>query len=419
MFNKAYDKYSQFKKKISTFNAVSAHYLYELILNKKIKFKISFISIIIHIFLLILSLYSILNSRFKKVNKAQYFVIFDDKLKDPRSINIHKHIVLNSYINFVRTRSFLTSLKVFFKYPNVVFFQSIFVFSYFVNLRVVNQRSIKDKYQFISKIKIFQFKCIEKIFFFLKIKKFIMIDDYREIQGFIEICEKLKIFSVAYMHSRFSKFRVALAYKVFDKYIVWSNFFKKQLLKINPKYKKRIIINNFNFYKKHINIHHDYNPKKIIILYFFDMYTDFLTIKFYLKKILKNKNFKIYFKIKNNEYPDKRLLRYARLNKIFTFKTQSIQNIVDQIRPHFFMAANSNVLLEATLYNCFPVMLKTKNDYSLDLAKNKSVIMLDKKKKIYKFMLKLLKQNSLKERIYNKIWGSVNNNKYQFKRYVK
>jgi hypothetical protein len=419
MFNKAYSKYSKFKKRISTFNVVSAHYLYELILNNKIKFKISFISIIIHIFLLILSLYSILNSRFKKINKAQYFVIFNDELKDPRSINIHKHIDLNSYINFVRTRSFLTSLKVFFKYPNVVYFQSIFVFSYFLHLRIVNQKSIIDKYRFITKIKVFQFKCIEKIFFFLRIKKFIMIDDYREIQGFIEICEKLKILSIAYMHSRFSKFRVALAYKVFDKYIVWSNFFKKQLLNINQKYKKKIIINNFNSYKKHININNDYNTKKIIILYFFDMFVDFLSIKFYLKKIISNKNFVIYFKIKNNEYPDQRLLSYAKLNKIFIFKNQNIKNIVDQIRPQFFMAANSNVLLEATLYNCFPVMLKTNNDYSLDLAKNKSVIILNKKKNICEFMFKLLKQNLLKKKIYNKIWDTVNNNNCQLKRYIK
>jgi len=371
MFNKAYSKYSILKKRINIFDEVSAHYLYELCLNKKLSFKINFIGIFFHIFLLILSIYSILNSRIKKVNKSYYFVIFDSSLKDPRSLNIQSQIDLNKYINFVRTRSFLTSLKVFFKYPNVVFFQSIFAFSYLINYRKVNEKSIDDKYKFITRVKKFQFEYIEKIFFFLRIKKFIMMDDYREIQGFIKICKKLKIFCVAYMHSRFSKYRVALSYKTFDKYIVWSNFFKKQLVIINSKYKNRIIINNFNFYKKYTNLINNNYHKKIKILYFFDMHIDFLSIKFYLDQLINNKKFEIYFKIKNNEDPDQRMLNYARVNNICVFENKSIKEIVMLIKPHIFMAANSNVLLEATLYNCFPVLLKTTNDYSIDLVKNK------------------------------------------------
>ena len=72
-----------------------------------------------------------------------------------------------------------------------------------------------------------------------------MIDDYREIQSFIKICKKLNIKSIGYMHSRFSKYRVSLRYECFDKYIVWTDFFKKKLIKINPKYKNKILVKNF------------------------------------------------------------------------------------------------------------------------------------------------------------------------------
>jgi hypothetical protein len=415
MFNRSYKKYSKLKKRVDSFDVVSAHYLYELCLNKKLRFKINFISIFFHIFLLMLSIFSILRSRIKRVNKGYYFVIFDSSLKDQRSLNIQNQIDLNKYINFVRTRSFLTSLKVFFKYPNVVFFQSIFAFSYFINLRIFNENSIEKKYRFISRVKKFQFKCIEKIFYFLGIKKFIMIDDYREIQGFIKICENLKIFSVAYMHSRFSKYRVALGYKAFDKYIVWSNFFKQQLININSKYKNRILINNFNFYNKYKKQMNNNYQKKIKILYFFDMYIDFFSVKFYLDQLINNKNFEIYFKIKNNENPDQRLIKYAKLHNIYIFENKSIKDIVNKIAPQIFMAANSNVLLEATLYNCFPVLIKTKNDYSLDLVKNNSVILLNEKGNICRSILNLVAKSYLKNKIYKKIWGLTNNNNSKLK----
>ena len=49
-----------------------------------------------------------------------------------------------------------------------------------------------------------------------------MIDDYREIQNFINVCKKLNIETIGYMHSKFSKYRVSLRYDCFDKFIVWS-----------------------------------------------------------------------------------------------------------------------------------------------------------------------------------------------------
>ena len=43
----------------------------------------------------------------------------------------------------------------------------------------------------------------------------------------LEFVKKLKIESIGYMHSRFSKYRVPLKYDCFDKYIVWTDFLKK------------------------------------------------------------------------------------------------------------------------------------------------------------------------------------------------
>ena len=75
------------------------------------------------------------------------------------------------------------------------------------------------------------------------------------------------------------------------------------------------------------------------------------------------------------------------------------------------MATNSNILLEATLYNCLPIILKTQNDYSFDLIKDNIAICYSGKKNIYQFLKKLENKKNLINDIYNKIWNS----KYEIK----
>ena len=134
-----------------------------------------------------------------------------------------------------------------------------------------------------------------------------------------------------------------------------------------------------------------------------------------MDQLINNKKFEIYFKIKNNENPDQYLIKYAKFHNIYIFENKSIKDIVNKITPQIFMAANSNVLLEATLYNCLPVLIKTNNDYSLDLVKNNSVILLNKKRNICRSILNLVAKSYLKNKIYKKIWGLTNNNNSKLK----
>ena len=112
-----------------------------------------------------------------------------------------------------------------------------------------------------------------------------MIDDYREIQQFLSVCKTLNIFTIAYQHSRFSKYRVSLKYQTFDKYIVWNEYFKKQLIKINQNYKGKIVINNFRNFKA-IKKPIDYSKLNIArIIYFVDDNLDYKNFSnFYIFK---------------------------------------------------------------------------------------------------------------------------------------
>ena len=231
-----------------------------------------------------------------------------------------------------------------------------------------------------------------------------MIDDYREIQSFLMVCQKLNISSVGIMHARFSKFRVSLKYSYFDKYIVWTQYFKKKLIEINPKYKNKIIINNFRNFKriKKTRLSHE-----LRILFFSDHMMDYESVINYLNQ-LKNKKIKIFIKLKNNQNEKKNFLKYINDNNFVNINVKSVSDAVKKYNPDFFIATNSNVLLEATLYDCFPILLKTKNDYSFDLIKDKVVFQYSDKKDFYSFLKKLKTKKYLLNNIYNKLWKSTN-----------
>ena len=53
-------------------------------------------------------------------------------------------------------------------------------------------------------------------------------------------------------------------------------------------------------------------------------------------------------------------------------------------------------------------LLKTKNDYSFDLIKDKVVFQYSDKKDFYNFLKKLKKKKYLLNNIYNKLWKSTN-----------
>ena len=206
------------------------------------------------------------------------------------------------------------------------------------------------------------------------------------------------------MHSRFSKFRVSLRYNCFDQYIVWTQYFKKKLIEINPKYKNKIIINNFRNFKR---IKKTRLSNELRILFFSDHMMDYESVINYLNQ-LKNKKIKIFIKLKNNQNENKNFLKYINDNNFVNINVKSVSDAVKKYNPEFFIATNSNVLLEATLYDCFPILLKTKNDYSFDLIKDKVVFQYSHKKDFYSFLKKLKTKKYLLNNIYNKLWKSTN-----------
>lgn len=408
MFFSALKRFDKLRK--TSFSAkeydLSSHELFELVLNKNIKKgRLYFLEFPMNLILALLSLYSIIKAKIKNIQKVNYFIAFNDQIYDPRTYGYLSKIEHRSFLNIIRTNNFKISIKAFVKYENVFFHQSILYFSRF--FLIEKEFSLKKKFLHIHKCNLRKKKIYSFFFKFLNIKKLIMIDDYREIQSFLMVCQKLNISSVAIMHARFSKFRVSLRYSNFDKYIVWTPYFKKKLIKINPNYKNKIIVKNFRNFKK-INRHQSSDELRMI--FFSDSMMDYKSVIKYLNQ-LKNKKIKIYIKLKKNQNENKFFLRYLHNNNFFIIDINNVNEAVKKYKPHFFVATNSNVLLEASLYGCYPILLKTKNDYSFDLIKDKVVLQYSGKNNFYSFLKNLDKKKYITNNIYNKLWKSNNEDK--------
>lgn len=402
MFSSSLLKYNYIRKKyfFGQNYDISSFELFELILTKKInKPRFNFFEFLINLISLILSTITILKCKLFNLNKINYYIVFKNDLSDPRSNNINSIFKSDKNINIIKTSGLGLSLLAYFKIKNVILHESIVYFSRFFFTE--KKFTLKEKFKNIHKCKKRQNLIYFKIFKFLKIRKLLMIDDYREIQNFINVCKKLNIETIGYMHSKFSKYRVSLRYDCFDKFIVWTKFFKKKLIEINPKYKNKILINNFRNFKR---ISNNKVSGQTTVLFFSDTMMDYKSVINYLNQ-LKRKNIKVLVRLKSNQNENKYFLSYLKENNFINANKANIEEIVKKYKPKFFMATNSNVLLEATLYNCFPIILKTKNDYSFDLIKDNVAICYSGKSNFHKFLKNLENKKNLLNDIYNKIWN--------------
>ena len=201
---------------------------------------------------LILSLITILKCSFKNKKKAQLVILKEksENLIDTRLKIYQKNNNNEDLVNFVRGQGFYGGLKIFFKIDNVIFFNHIFnIFEFTQSIVGIKPDKIKNNFIIL----------LSRIIKVIKIEKFYSIDDYRNVKTFSEVCKLTKVKLYLYQHGRISinlKYQKNLQNLTFEKYFVWSEYFKKKLMIFNKKYesKRIIIINKFSFLKK-ISIH--------------------------------------------------------------------------------------------------------------------------------------------------------------------
>jgi hypothetical protein len=397
------NKYSnQFK--ISYFD------FYQHILKKNKSTEITLRFFFKNLFLIILSLYSILKIfLFNKSIKANYFIVKknENNYIDFRSQYYIKEKNLKFKLNFTRSVNFKESLIVFFLYPNIVFINS---FKYFTNyfIRINNKDNFYKKK---NKQNYFFYLILRKIFVILNIKEISLIDDYRISSFFINVADELKIPSIGYMHGRISRYNVVHKYFAFSKIYVWSNYFRDKLVGINNQYskdKKIIIKKSIKISSKLINTFKKQkkNYTQINLLYVLDEVTNADLIINNFKNIIKYNKINFFVKFRPNENVNKNLINFCLKNNIIFFYRENIYEIFLRHRINFLISYYSTLLIEASLLGIYPLMIvNNKKDYlSNELIADKAVIPLYSLNNFYKKITSLSNNEKIIKNIKKIIW---------------
>jgi len=308
------------------------------------------IKFFLNLIILFLSLINIWKCKKLNIKKANYFIIKDTKdLIDPRSIRFAnlKKKNLSKSLNFVRSVSFRLSFKSLFNLKNIVVIDVLHDLISQKN-RILKKKPIETKREYARNMTL--------IIKFSKINEFKMIDDYRVMPLFLPILNKLKIYSIGYMHGRISKdlnYQKNLQLFKFNKYYVWNKYFKKKALQINKKYQNKEI-----FIKNPLKKYTIKNVVKIDGLCL--IAEDNIKLETYTKiiaQLKRQKRFKIYFKFRPNNKLNRDLLNFLKKNNIQYFYKENTYKLFSQYNIKILFAFNSSLLIECSYYNVIPIMI--------------------------------------------------------------
>ena len=304
----------------------------------------------LNLIILFLSLINIWKCKKLNIKKANYFIIKDTKdLIDPRSIRLTnlKKRNLSKSLNFVRSVSFRLSFKSLFNLKNIVVIDALHGVILQKN-KILKKKPIETKREYA--------RIMTRIIKFSKINEFKMIDDYRLMPLFLPILNKLKIYSIGYMHGRISKdlnYQKNLQLFKFNKYYVWNKYFKKKALQINKKYQNKEI-----FIKNPLKKYTIKNVVKIDGLCL--IAEDNIKLETYTRiiaQLKKQKRFKIYFKFRPNNKLNRDLLNFLKKNNIQYFYKENTYKLFSQYNIKILFAFNSSLLIECSYYNVIPIMI--------------------------------------------------------------
>jgi hypothetical protein len=345
---------------------------------------------LVNFFLLNITFLSFVFSIFKKRHSCIYFIVFKGKtLKDiiDNRANVYCNLAkLPNNICFIRCFNLKSALKLFTKYQNVFVINSL-------------------EYFFSKKLTQFFIKQILSIY---KINKFSMLDDYRYLNLFLPICRDLKVASYGYMHGRFSKslkFQSSLFKNKFDKYFVWSNFFKKKFLKLNSLYRDEDIVVLKKFKSKFYFKNNSFKNNKINILFLQEnriSENEFLPL---VKKLKNEKDYNFYYKIRPNNSISEILKQKLEINKIEVLKIKNLKMIIISKKINFVFGFNSSFMYIAPLLNIIPISIN--NIFLLKDLKNDGIVnLIEVKKNKIKNQINLLHKNEKKHKLLKeKIWA--------------
>jgi hypothetical protein len=337
-------------------------------ISSKPKDKIIFKLYFTYLLLAIYTLFNLLLLKFKKIDKAHYLIDIknSDDFYDFRSKEVLDIFPPKNSVNFMHLGNVRYSLTNLHRKSNAIYFETIYYvlkpllkakrFEYaesenkFSNeLLEIHQQHYNDSYHI--------HKVVTWILKFLNIKILVSLDDSRYSNEIILASRELNIKTIGYMHGRFNEYHLGIYEFPFDKYLVWSDYFKGKILEISNKYKQENIevVGHFRIKKKLEDV-----KEKKNILWLGESNIDYKEVIPFINNMIDN-GYHVYFRGKpgaNNQLSDllkKRNISIDDSNSFF--ECLSLNNIGVVLGTH------STALMESWIVGVPSLALKCSYDY--------------------------------------------------------
>lgn len=329
----------------------------------------------LYIFYLVLALQTLSNIlilKFKKIDKAHYLIDVDNNANfyDLRSKEILEISPLNSYVNFMHVSNLKYSLTSLNKKTNAIYFETIYyVLKPFLkpkrfeyekgNNNFANE--VLEAYQDYYSDSFYIYKVTHWILNFLKIRTLFSIDDTRYSNEINLAARDLNIKSIGYMHGRFNEYHLGIFEFPFNKYLVWSNYFKNKLLENSNKYNQNDIeVVGHHRIKEGLN---DVIDRKNI-LWLGESNLNYKEIEPFIDNTIAN-GYKVYFRGKPGT--NESLSDFIKQKNIILDASNSFFESLSNNNIGLVLGTHSTALLESWLVGVPSLALKCSYDYGSHL----------------------------------------------------
>lgn len=200
-----------------------------------------------------------------------------------------------------------------------------------------------------------------------------MLDDSRHTGELRLICKTLGISSIGYMHGRFNEFHMGLFYYPFDKYFVWSEYFKELFLKLSPDARvDNVFVTGHFRIKDKLSPSTNYkkNPLKVLILG--ESNVPFEEVRPYIDELIKAQEIVIKFRGKPGLLDAKAQKYFDSLDLAIDDSKSLIESLVKN-QFDVVVGTHSTALMECFLQATPGLILSTTYDYAADLVREKKI----------------------------------------------
>jgi hypothetical protein len=371
------------------------------------------INIRLYLVYLILASYTVFNIfflKFKKIDKAHYLIDIKNSKEfyDFRSKEILEISPPKSSANFMHINNARYSLTSFHRKSNVLYFEAIYyVLKPF--LKTKRFECIKSNDNFLNEIleahqkyyndSYYIYKVALWILDFLNIKTLLSLDDSRYSNEINIASKDLNIKTIGYMHGIFNEYDLGIFEFPFDKYLVWSDYFKEKVLKISNKHKQHniLVLGHFRINEKLEEV-----KEKKNILWLGESNINYEEVFPFINKLIEDGH-KVYFKEKPSTN-----------NKLSGFLQKNI--IIDDSNSFFecllknnigvVLGTHSTALMESWVVGVPSLALKCSFDYGSYLWEDELIEICDDTASLKSYIYKCLglSKNQL-SMVRDKIWG--------------